>query len=116
MFDLDSFIDKLISNVYWYCSCKQTITKSLCLTSKWELCIFCGQFFKCQYENEILEFNRKRTKLRQVLNTNRQKSFDKQKKYAKLMLMIKENKHLLKEILHDFNLEKEKKYLYTSRF
>ena len=40
MFDFDSFTDKLISNAYWYCDCKQIITKSLCLTSKCELCIF----------------------------------------------------------------------------
>lgn len=44
----------------------------------------------CQYQIEILEFNRERTKLPEFLNKKRQESFDKQRKHVKFMVIIKE--------------------------
>ena len=103
-------LDKLISDPYWYCHCKQKITNSLFFKSKCELSNFLVIKF-CQYQIETLEFNRERTKLREFLNKKRQKSFNKRRKYVKFMVMIKVTKHFLKDILHDFNLEKENIYI-----
>lgn len=86
---------------YWYC-CRQIIFEFLFLNSKCKLYNFCDRFLKIYntYEDQFLHV--------QQIFERRAKANQQQRKFLKIIYLIKENKKVLEESLQNHKNKEEK--------